>query len=317
MFSFRAKGNWENSKRIEVTDIRKLLLEDVSYLPSEFLGIYGIIGPYGIAYHLKNYAGINQDILLNKCSFEHGPYFLNMVCHMEVTHHASCILTYSPFREEVIKELTDINPIAIGPYIAYADEYRSRESIKKLKKKLGRVLLVMPSHSTVKESVEYDIEEFICQIERNKKDFDRVIVCMHFEDLKKGLWKRYEQKGYYIVSAGNILSPYFLSRTKYIFELADALIVNTVTTGMAFAMYMQIPIKLIRQKVNYNLCSRSNINELELENLIDKAYELFDNSEFSLSKEQKKFGNYVFGLENVKSKEEMKILLMSLTRMDE
>ena len=46
MFSFRAKGNWENSKRIEVTDIRKLLLEDVSYLPSEFLGIYGLIKIY-------------------------------------------------------------------------------------------------------------------------------------------------------------------------------------------------------------------------------------------------------------------------------
>ena len=55
MFPLKIKGNWERSKRIEVTDIRKLLSEDISYLPSETIGIYGVIGPYGIAYQLKKY----------------------------------------------------------------------------------------------------------------------------------------------------------------------------------------------------------------------------------------------------------------------
>ena len=315
MFPLKIKGNWERSKRIEVTDIRKLLSEDISYLPSETIGIYGVIGPYGIAYQLKKYAGINRDILLNKCSFEHGSCIFDMVCQREVTHHASSIITYSPYREEVIKRLTDINPIAIGPYVAYADRYRSGDSIKKVKEKMGRVLLVMPCHSTVKESVEYNVEEFICRIENSRKNFDTVMVCMHFEDMKKGLWKPYKDKGYCIVSAGNILNPFFLSRTRYIFELADALIVNSITTGMAFAMYMNKPIKLVQQKINYNVYDQSNINELKRENVADKVHELFSDSEFVLTKKQKEFGDYIFGVKNVKTKEEIKALLMALTRV--
>lgn len=319
MFLFRRKGSFEESKKIDVTDIKNLLLEDVSYLPSERLGAYGLMGPYGIAYQLKKYAGVDTDILLNKCSFEHGPYFYRMVCQIEVSHHAAHILTYSPFREEVIRELTNISPIAIGPYIAYAEEYRSPQFIEDMKKKLGRTLLVMPCHSTQNEDAEYNEEDFIQHIENIRKDFDRVMVCVHYEDLKKGLWKPYREKGYYVVSAGNILSPYFLSRIKYIFYLADAFISNTVTTGMAFAMYINCPIKLIRQKVNYNLTHRDNFNELEpeLESLVERAYMLFTNKEFIISEDQKEFGNYVFGLENVKTKKEMEILLKSLTRMNE
>ena len=203
-----------------------------------------------------------------------------------------------------------------GPYIAYAEEYRSKECIEDLKKEIGRVLLAMPSHSTQKDNTEYDVDEFIQYINSVKKDFDTVMVCVHYEDLKRGIWKLYKEKGFYVVSAGNVLSPYFLSRTKYIFHLSDAFISNTVTTGMAYAMYMNCPIKLIHQKVNYNLTGRDNFSELELENLVDRAYELFIDSEFIISEEQKEFGNYVFGLENVKSKGEMNVLLKTLTRTE-
>lgn len=310
-------GSFEQSKRIEVTDIKKLLFEDLSYLPAEIMGAYNIMGPYGIAYQLKKFAGIDTNVLLNKCSFEHGPYFYKMVCQVEVTHHASHILTYSPFREDVIRELTHITPIAIGPYIAYAEEYRAKKYVEEVKRKIGHSLLVMPSHSSQKGRIGYDIDEFIQQIEDTKKFFDTVIVCIHYEDLKLGLWKPYKEKGYYIVSAGNILSPYFLSRTKYIFYLADAFLANTVTTGMAFAMHMNYPIKLMKQRIKGNLSGRESFYELEVENLTDRAYALFDNDNFTISKEQIEFGNYVFGLDKVMLKREMNKLLKSLTRINE
>lgn len=297
----------EKSKEIEVSDIKKLI-EERDFLP------FSIVGLYGALYQIKKFAEIETNILLNKCTFEHGFNFRKAVCQIEVMHHVSHILTFSPFREEVINSLTDITPIAIGPYIAYAENYRSEEFIENVKKKTGRVLLVMPSHSIRGIDADYNIKQFIRQIESDRSRFDTVMVCMYFQDIIKGLWKPYEEMGYCIVSAGNPGSQYFLSRLKYIMSLSDAVIMNAATTGMIYAMHLNLPIKLVHQQINYNVSCRNNAYELEVENQLERTYELFSGNEFALTKEQIEFGNYVFGLESIKSKEKMKKLLMSLSR---
>lgn len=305
------KGSLDKSKKIEVTDIKGLLAEDNSYLRPNY------VGAYGVSYQLKRFSGINTEVLLNKCMIEHGLGLRRAVCQIEVMHPVSSILTFSPFREEVIKELTDISPIAIGPYIAYAEDYRSKEYIKGIKGK-KRVLLVMPSHSIPGMVADYSISQFIQQIESIKKKFDLVMVCMYFDDLKGGMWKPYHRKGYCIVSAGNAGSPFFLSRLKYIFRLSDAVIANAATTGMAYAMYMNRPISLFQQPIKYKVTNCNNAYDLELglEEQIVKMNDLFNNTNFIITKEQIEFGKYMFGLENRKSKKEMKELLMSLSRMD-
>ena len=305
------KGSLNHSKRIDVTDIRELLAEDISYLPSSYVGVYGI------SYQLKKFSGINIDVLFNKCMIEHGLGLRRAVCQIEVMHPVSHILTFSPYREEVIKELTDITPIAIGPYIAYAEDYRSAEDIKEWKKK-KRVLLVMPSHSIPGIEAYYSKSQFIQQIEMIKKKFDLVMVCMYFEDLKRGMWKPYQRKGYCIVSAGNTGSPFFLSRLKYIFSISDAVIANAITTGMAYAMYMDRPISLIHQQINYKVTNYNNAYNLELglEEQITKINDLFAGTNFIITKEQIEFGKYMFGLDNKKNEKEMKKLLMSLSRLD-
>lgn len=299
----------EKSKKIEVTDIKRLTAEK-NYLPGN------IVGSYGILYQIKKFAGIDINLLLNKCTFEHGLGLRKAVCQIEVMHHVSHILTFSSFREEIISDLTDITPVAIGPYIAYAENYHSNVYIERMKKKYGRVLLVMPSHSIKGIDVDYNVKQFIQQIENSKEKFDTVIVCMYFQDIIRGLWKPYEKMGYHIVSAGNTGSPYFLSRLKYILRLSDAVIMNAATTGMCYAMYMNLPIFLLQQQMNYNVTCRNNAYEtdLGLKKQLEKLYELFDNKEFVITKEQVELGNYLFGLTNVKSKENLKELLMTFTR---
>lgn len=300
----------KKSKKIEITDLKKLKSEKNYSLE------IGCNAAYGIAYQLKKFSGINENVPLN-CTLEHGAYFVKFVCHYEVTHPVSHIITVSPFREEVIRELTDIIPIAIGPYIAYAEEYRSETYVKDEKAKKGRVLLVMPSHSTKAGIGDYNIEKFIHIIEKNRKEFDTVMVCLHWEDMNKGLWKPYKKMGYTLVSAGSVISPYFLSRLKYIFNLSDAVIFNAVTTGMAYAMYMNKPFKLIRQDISYSTISTNNSLELEVEDFGETLMEVFSYSdnEFSITQEQRKLGNYLFGLEKIKSKKEMKRLLTPLLRV--
>ena len=310
--------NWQiinkkgNNEKLDVADIGGLLDEKILNLFSEIPGTSN--ATYGIAYHLKKYAGIDLSIPIN-CTLEHGLCFIGTVCQSEVSHHNSCILTISPFREKIITELTEHNPIVIGPYIAYVENYHSKEYIDKVRRKNGRTLLVMPSHSIQGMEAEYDIKYFIQEIEEAKQKFDTVIVCIYFEDLKKGIWKLYREKGYNIVSAGNTCSPYFLSRLKYIFSICDAVIANSATTGLAYAMHMHKPIRLVRQSINYNMTSSNNVLQLETESQIDNMYKFFGHKEFSSSIRQHEYANYIFGLNKVKSQEEMRNILLPLLRI--
>lgn len=301
------KGSLEKSKKIEVTDLRKLLSEKTSYLLQE------MIGTYGIAYQLKKFAELDEKIILNKCTIEHGFQF-KTVAQYEVSHHIPYILTSGPFREEVIKELTDIVPLAIGPYIAYAEDYRTEEYIQHMKEKNGRTLLVMPCHSTEIEHVKYDIEQFIQQIEILRRQFETVIICLYFEDIRRGMWKPYKKRGYQIVSAGIRVNPYFLSRIKHIMRLSDAVLLNNITTGIAFAMYMNLPIRIVRQQIDFDLSRCDGVYEVENGDEQERLYSLFGRKEFVITEEQREFGNYFFGLEKVKTKKEMRELLLSLSR---
>lgn len=296
----------EISKRIEIDDIKGLQLEKRSNIKD--------IGVYGIKYHLKRFAGIDPNIVLNKCTIEHGLGLMKYVCQMEVQHHVSRILTYSPYREDVIRELTEFTPIAIGPYIAYAEDYRTKAVTQEKKNMLGRTLLVMPAHSMIGMEATYSLELFFREIELVKTKFDTVLVCLYIEDLKRGLWKPYKEKGFGVVSAGQTYSPHFFSRLKYILSLSDALLLNEYSTGMSYAMYMGRPIHLVRGDIEYNTTIRNNGFELEEIKNDAEVYKLFDNEQFMITDEQIRFGEYMFGLKSVKSKEEMKSLLLSLAR---
>lgn len=302
------KGSLYRSKKIDVFDRKALLSEKVAYVSQGF-------GPYGAEFQLKKFAGIDTDLLLNNCTIEHGAGIRRAVCQIEVMHPVSYILTFSPYREEVIEELTDIVPVALGPYIAYAEEYRPKQYISEMRAKYGRTLLVMPTHSIQGIEANYNIQQLIKQIEEIRKQFDTVMVCLYYEDLKKQQWRIYGEKGYHIVSAGNTQSPFFLSRLKYIFRICDAVVVNDITTGVAHAMYMGLPVRLIRQKIDYDVSIRNNAYELGFGNQYERFCDLFTNCEFMTSKEQIEYGNYVFGLRKVKTKEELYKILISSSRL--
>ena len=315
MSSKKENSGLDVAKKIEVDDINGLLMEKASL---EKVSNEKVDGVYGIKYQLKRFAGIDTNIILNKCTIEHGLELRKYVIQSEVQHHVSRILTYSPRREEVIRELTELTPVAIGPYIAYAENYRTEAVIERQKRMLGRVLLVMPAHSIPEVEAIYSLEPLFREIERVKTKFDTVLVCLHVWDLIRGLWKPFNEHGYKVVSAGCIYSPHFFSRLKYILSLSDALIINEITTGIIYAMYMGLPIHWVREYIKYELnykISWDNTTQLECTiNKNEEVYELFDNDQFMITPEQIRFGEYMFGLNSVKSKEEMKELLLSLTR---
>lgn len=63
------------------------------------------------------------------------------------------------------------------------------------------------------------------------------------------------------------------------------------------------------------MTSSNNVLELETESQIDNMYKFFGHKEFSLSIRQLEYANYIFGLNRVKSKEEMRKILLPLLRI--
>lgn len=302
----------EQLENVRLDDLEKLCKE-INNLPK--CDNVAMNCRYGHAYHLKNYTGIEVSTFLN-CTIEHGLNIIHdSVCAVEVSQHCKKILTISPYRKDIIERNTDIEAIAIGPYIAYAEDYYSEEKTKKMKEVYGRTLLVFPTHSAENLGVKYDNNLFLRKIDLISKDFDTVLVCLYYRDIVVQTVNLYRERGYIVVSAGGCYDKYFLPRQRTIFRLSDAVMGNDFSTGLAYAMYFDKPVFLFRQSVEMDGYGIVNTAALERKHEhMDKLYELCSDPKFGRLNEQKEWAKYMLGIDCVKTREEMKDILFPLIR---
>lgn len=206
---------------------------------------------YGNLWVVKKAVGKDFDPC---CVIEHGVYFGEYVGNDYNMPNVNTIYTYSEYRKNAIlkslKGSTDKQVVLIGPYILYADNFKSEEALKKIKNKLGRVLLVFPSHPDPSEPVNFDMGIFLQEIESMSKDFDTVLVSLFWLDIRLGKDKIYKDRGYQIVCSGTRSDRWFLSRQKDLFELADFSMSNNVGTHVGYSIAMGVPHYIYDQHIN-------------------------------------------------------------------
>lgn len=302
----------QNASKLEITDLKNLCF-GINNIPS--VDFVATNASYGHAYHLKQYAGIDINAGLN-CTITHGMNITSWsACEVEVSHLVNIILTYSEYCKKIIENVTNMNAVPIGPMIAYAQKYCTDEELKKRKKENGRTLLVFPTHGISDANIVYDVELFCKEINSIGKAFDTIMVCLHFADVKAGLDKVYRKKGYKVVCAGVGTDVNFLNRQRMILELSDAVMGNSFTTGLAYALYLNKPVYVFGQEIKFDNKSSNNFTQLHIDNsLATEFYELSSDKSFGNLEKQKQWGNYYFGFDKVKSKEELSELLNSLMR---
>ena len=188
------------------------------------------------------------------CMIEHGLYFAEFVIKDECT--MSCIdtiYTFSDYRKYAIQnELgTDFGKeiIIVGPYIQYAKNFKSKEDLIRLKKKLGKILLVFPTHNFDDQDNLYDFKAFSKCIDEMSKDYDTVFVSMIGYDIQRGFDKQYTEKGYQIVSSGTRNDPYFLNRQRDLMELADMTVSNNIGTHIGYSICLGTPHYVYDQEI--------------------------------------------------------------------
>lgn len=177
----------DRRSKISIFDYKVLAKELVEY-PYFYISDCNY---YGLYHHLLCYAGLEKgDLNLSQKHFfyiEHG-LVLGTYTNQYNMSKAKLITTLSQVRKSHIGSIVNGVPTyAIGPYIHYCPSLLSADEIIAQKKALGKVLLVIPSHSIGSVTAQFDEGSFISAIHEKMVGYDTVIVCLYWKDIDNGL----------------------------------------------------------------------------------------------------------------------------------
>lgn len=311
------------NSRVKNLKMKKLGIFDYKSLSKDLKNytfqIYTGNNTYGILKTLEKYSQYKG---ISKIAIEHGFYTRDYVYFQELEYRK--LITFSQQRIEIINKYKNDIGVAIGPYIYYAKNYYNDLEIKKIKKSLGKILLVFPSHSI--ECLDIDRTSYLeKKIEEIKKEYDSILICLYYADIQKGLYKYYENKGYIIVCAGHRYDINFLSRLKSIILLSDYTISNSFGTHVIYCTQLEKPHTIFEENLHYDVndkfiktqTAETALKEIYWDDFILKNQKETIKKYYSEYPNQKKIEkikeelNYMFGFNEIKSQNEIYKILNS------
>lgn len=260
--------------------IRRVFVEDVEYRKSLSIFDYKKVAMplhfvtrrhtdinfyYGNERLIKKALDISTEDDLN-AEIEHSPRGIdNLIIHYEVDKEnkfGDTIYVSSNERKKFLqKHLPSKKIVSVGLYIKYAERIISDIEFSKIKKELGKVLLVFPYHSTGGFSCKFEPVILLSEIQKYESDFDNILVCMYWHDVVEQNEEIFKKNGYKIVTAGNIYDYYFTSRLRTIIELSDMTMSNAIGTHIAYCTCLNKPHYLVREKLCGKLSEGETVDD--------------------------------------------------------
>lgn len=264
---------------------------------------------YGHAKIFKKFLNLPENYCF-KFIIEHGTYLNDEVANIDLETNLPTFITYSKNRVKTLKRYRDF-VFSIGPFINYADDLLSEDDLAKERKRLGKSLLLFPSHSTLDAKINFNINNLCKTIKKIGKDFNTIRVCLYWIDILKGHYKIYRDFGFEVVTAGHILDPNFIPRLKSIINLSTYTISNGISTHIAYCLSLNKPHFLIPQNLNLS----GNKKEIRANSILKKTraynqiFEAFSKLRTKISPKQYSIANYYWGLDQVKTKKEFQEII--------
>ena len=210
---------------------------------------------YGLGGNLENASGYKGKVV---GFIEHGLH-LGGANPVTTSSPLPCIITLGERRRKAIRQTTNKPVFTVGPYIHYAKSYIDEEAARKIKKELGKTLLVFPSHGIEGVEALYDTNVFIGEVKSfvHNHSVDTVLVSLYFKDIPK-YFSCYRNAGMRVVCAGHRSDPAFLSRQKSLIELSDFTLSNNVGTHIGYCCSLGKPHLIISQETHYHCSDASS-----------------------------------------------------------
>lgn len=275
---------------------------------------------YGIGRNLREYAGASQPI---KACIEHGVYFGNYVNEAELERSdLPALVTFGDARFNHVRSVSSVPVCRIGPYIAYSRGFLDPQGIAEMRVKLGKTLLVFPSHSIDFVGKRFDVEDFISEIERVKKQVQAktVLVSLYYRDVLDGAASSYEDAGFVVVTSGYREDEAFLDRQKTFIELSDITMSNSVGTHVGYCVYLGKPHYLYDQACVQVAVTKTDAAEYENDyaeiSRVEKSdvIEAFSHCSETITSKQLETCEKYWGFSHVLRKEEMGVLFDACER---
>lgn len=263
---------------------------------------------YGHAVILKKFLNLPNNYAF-KFMIEHGMHISDRMLDLELSSKLKNVISYSKYRELAIRKCNK-KAFSIGPYINYAKPYLDRSETAKEKKKLGKVLLVFPSHSSVDFTLDFNVQNFYKKIKKIGRNFDTVRICLYWKDILRGQAKFYEE--FEVVTAGHVMDPMFLPRLRSIIENSDLTLSSVVGNHVGYSIFLGKPHLIIPQK--HEISGRkSEVKLIEDVWWKDKNYikivKAFSKLSNTITSEQKKLISYYWGFKEIKTKAQFLIII--------
>jgi hypothetical protein len=300
-------------KNAAVSQIKFMIDTSINEEPYEYVN-HNTWYQQGLA--IKTYAGFDKKYKL-PVSIEHGIHFLDQYPPYEIDNDLPGLFVLSEHRKKIYSKYTNKEIVAIGPYIHYVNSLLTEKQYYREKKRLGKVLLFMPMHSDVYSKVVHDSHSHLDKLVNMSKDFDTIRVCLHWFDVENNLFSYYQKHGWECVCAGHETNNLFMSRLKSIIECSDLVVCESITTGIGYAIQLKKPVMILNPRLDFDI-SELGLKNINLEIITDNIYntitdiaaKLFLNYSDKITEEQLNFIDKYWGLSELKSKEDMRKLIL-------
>jgi hypothetical protein len=201
---------------------------------------------YGHDVLFKRYAGMPLVGRPLPFLLEHGVNFSDRSAFEVPDSWVRSYLCMGERRAELLRRNHGVAAHALGPYIRYARSPLSQQRFDQIKQRLGRTLLVIPTHSTAQIRRIWSHEEWIALVERHRRDQGYSSV------LWMGFWKDplpldALPPGWIPAGNGHASNPWFLDCQRLLFELSDAVCSCALGTHIGYALELGLPVLFGRQ----------------------------------------------------------------------
>jgi hypothetical protein len=268
---------------------------------------------YGHASLLKHYAGLPPNYPL-KLVVEHATYFPGKQgwrVDLEAKLPIYCVSSDAgkQYRQ---KEIPSKYICAIGPLLVYTNLLYHPEELTDIKNKLGKNLLIFPSHSTHHIQSIYNEQLMLKNILDISRDFNSVTICSYWKDFNKERFDMFKSAGFYCTSAGHIYDNIFLNRLLTYLLLSDAVLCFEFGTALTYAFYLNKFIMMLPVK-DYKFSGQQRyLNEIQRSPILRIMMKYFKEfiSRSSCSAAQYELLDQCCGFDQVKTRREMYNLII-------
>lgn len=268
---------------------------------------------YGAAEQIKRFLNLPSSYPL-KAALQHGNQYGETFWDAEIHNPLPVSLAWGEQRAAVWKKHTEKPLCTIGAPFFYTKSLFSVDVIARERARLGKNLLVFPTHSTHHITTSFDTETWLEKIRENSKYFSTVRICIYWKDYLLGRHKPYVEAGYECVSAGHMYDLNFLPRLRFLLEVCDATMSNQLSSHVGYSLFLGKPHKLFQQELAFSVeYDERNVRAGFLAYLQDpgvqKILASFSTTEFHITPEQLAVLDPYFGFSALKSPSELFAIL--------